>query len=74
MRTSLNGVQTPFGPLTMKLEIAGDGKSAMLEVEPLDPGRCKRIIVHTGVWSGHNKEKLIELKPGKRNHLNIRLL
>lgn len=73
MRTRLNRVATPFGQLTMSLEIAADGKSAKLEVDPLDPGRCKRIIVHTGVWSGHIKDKLIELKPGIRNQININL-
>lgn len=66
MRTSLNGVETPFGPLTMRLEISADGKSAKLEVDPLDPVRCKRIIVHTGIRSGRVKEKLIELKPGQK--------
>ena len=74
MRTKLNGVATPFGPLTMRLEIAADGKSAKLEIAPLDPGRCKRIIIHTGIWSGRLKEKLIELKPGIKNQINIKLL
>ncbi len=74
MRTSLNGVETPFGPLTMILEIASDGKSAKLEVNPLDPIRCKRIIVHAGAWSGRSVEKLINLKPGQKNEIIIKLL
>ena len=45
MRTALNGVATPFGPLTMELVVHANGTSATLKVEPL-VGECLAIIVH----------------------------
>jgi hypothetical protein len=73
MRTKLNAVATPFGPLTLQLEIAADGKSARLAVQPLDAARCKRIVVHAGPWSGRQKEERIELDPGQNTQREIEL-
>ena len=73
MRTRLNAVATPFGPLTLQLEIAADGKSARLGIEPLDAVRCKRVVVHAGAWSGRAAEEHIELEPGKGTQRSIEL-
>ena len=45
MVTELNGVATPFGPLTMNVTVSGSGKSASLEVSPLGPN-CSAVVVH----------------------------
>jgi hypothetical protein len=45
MATRLNGVATPFGPLTMAVAAAADGKTARLEIKPL-AANCKAVVVH----------------------------
>jgi len=45
MTTRLNGVATPFGPLSMTVQVAADGKSAALEIKPL-AANCKGVLVH----------------------------
>ncbi len=63
MVTKLNAVATPFGPLTMELKIADDGRTAMLRVEPLADPSCKRIVVHLGRWASREEGARIELNP-----------
>jgi len=64
--TRLNGVVTPFGPLTMELNVARDGGRARLTVQPLRAERgCKRIVVH--LPGGGTKE----LAPAKANKLEF---
>ena len=46
--TRLSGVATPFGPLTLELTIAADGRSARLKIDPLTDRACEKIIVHLG--------------------------
>jgi hypothetical protein len=45
MTTRLNGVATPFGPLTMTVQVDAAGKVATVEVQPL-AANCKAVIVH----------------------------
>lgn len=71
MKTTLNGVATPFGPLTFALEIAQDGKKASLKIEPLRESSCEKIIVHLSGWSRAEAGKTIELKPAIANTLEI---
>ena len=55
MVTKLNGVLTPFGPLTLDLRVAEDGQSAALTVAPLPAkGDCSNIVVH--LPSGETKQ------------------
>lgn len=64
--TRLNGVVTPFGPLTMELKATAAGDRATLSVQPLSAGRgCKRIVVH--LPAGGTKE----LAPTKANKLEF---
>ena len=51
MTTRLNGLRTPFGPLTMSVQVAPDGKTASLRVDPLSDPSCSRIVVHWGNWT-----------------------
>ncbi|HOW71721.1 MAG TPA: hypothetical protein PKY77_14060 [Phycisphaerae bacterium] len=50
-RTSLRSVLTRFGPLTMTLAMAQDGRTAVLEVAI--PGRTPptRVVLHTRDWA-----------------------
>ena len=45
MNTRLNGVATPFGPLTMQLEVDKQGQSATLSVQPV-AASCEAVVVH----------------------------
>ena len=68
--TRLTGVVTEFGPLTMGLEVSADGRSAVLQVEPLADPACTRLVVHTAVWSGADRPPL-ELDPGRGHQLTL---
>ena len=63
MTTRLHGIATPFGPLTLSLQVTPDGKSASLHVDPLPDASCRKIIVHCGIWSQRRPETLFELNP-----------
>ncbi len=71
MVTRLSGVATPFGPLTMELMIADDGKTAQLRVEPLTDPSCKKIIVHLGRWASSDQNATIEFEPHQANRRRI---
>jgi hypothetical protein len=45
MTTKLNGVQTPFGSLRMTVQVDQQGRTATLEVKPLN-ANCKSVVVH----------------------------
>ena len=73
MVTRLNGICTPFGKLTLQLQIAKDGKSAALHVEPLADASCRKIIVHLSGWASAENSAIIELDPHQRNQQDIKL-
>ena len=60
-----------FGPLTLELTIAADGKTARLSVAALDAASCKRIIVHLGGWASVDKTTVIELDPRQAQQRQI---
>jgi hypothetical protein len=45
MVTRLQGVATPFGPLHLVVQVATNGKTATLKVDPLGEN-CKAVVVH----------------------------
>jgi len=69
--TRLNAIATPFGPLTVELAVAGDGKTASLRVEPLTDPSCSKVIVHLGRWASRDRDAAIELDPGETNRRRI---
>jgi hypothetical protein len=71
MVTKLNGIATPFGSLSMSLNIAADGKSAKLDVQPLSDPSCKNIVVHLEGWTQQTDKKEIRLDPRKHNEISI---
>ena len=66
--TSLSKVATPFGPLTLNLTVAPDGKTARLHVEALDDPSCTGIIVHSPGTGA-----LQTLAPGAAHDLTLNL-
>jgi len=67
MVTRLTNIATPFGKLTMKLQVADDGRSAVLHVEPLSDSSCRKIVVHAP------DGKRLERAPGKTHTLRLPL-
>ena len=45
-KTELSKMPTSFGPMDLSLEVAKDGKSATLTVDPPRRNRPKKIVVH----------------------------
>jgi hypothetical protein len=73
MVTRLNGIATPFGPLTTELTIADDGKSAQFQVDSLTDPSCNKVIVHLGGWASSNENATIELNPRQANRRRIEM-
>ncbi|MBN2211098.1 MAG: hypothetical protein JW709_06845 [Sedimentisphaerales bacterium] len=71
MTTRLNGLVTPFGPLTMELNISADGKTARLHIEPLTDPSCKNIVVHLGGWAKMDTNEVLKLSPNTAHELTI---
>ena len=66
MTTRLNGLVTPFGPLTLELRVATDGKKANLKTAPLHDPACRMIVVHFG---GSTRD----LPPGEEHEVVLNL-
>lgn len=45
-RTQMTGIPTSFGPVSLSLDVAGDGKSALIEILPPEREILERIVVH----------------------------
>jgi hypothetical protein len=73
MTTRVKKMGTPFGPLTMELTVADDGKTARLHVEPLSDSSCSRLVVHTKGWTGSADDQVMVLDPKKAQNLVIPL-
>ncbi|HLA86299.1 MAG TPA: hypothetical protein VJL29_16040 [Thermoguttaceae bacterium] len=71
MTTRLDGVATPFGPLTAELKVAADGKTAVLATEPLSDPSCEKIVVHLGGWAGGDKNATMALDPRTKHQATI---
>ena len=60
--TELREIATDFGPVSLRLEVAADGKEARLSVTPPRKRRLQRIVVHLGAWAAEE----IKIIPPKR--------
>ncbi len=72
MRTELNGIATPFGPLSLKLQVSEDGKNAKLKIDALPDPSCQNIIVHLDSFRKDRKET-INLMPGEEHNIDIQI-
>jgi len=50
--TKLKDVVTEFGPVSLELRVAADGKTAHLHLDPPQRTRPARIVLHLDGWSG----------------------
>lgn len=73
METSLSGVATPFGPLSLSLKVDAKAEWAYLNVAPLSRD-CTRIVLHTGQWGQVEGSNLVRLNPRRENSIKIKLI
>jgi len=50
--TRLDGAMTEFGPASLTLAVAPDGRTARLELDPPRRSRPSRVVLHLDGWSG----------------------
>ena len=74
MTTRLNGLTTPFGPLTLELQVAASGKTARLRIAPISDPACRKIVVHLGHWASEDAGEVRELALGKSHELQLKLV
>lgn len=67
MQTSLTEVATPFGPLTFRLSVAADGRTATLHVDRLSDPSCRAVYVRLKGWGTDGGKDPIRLDPRKDN-------
>lgn len=73
MVTRLNGLATPFGPLTLQLRVSGDGRTASLTLAPLIDPSCRKVVVHLPERTPGAAQAVRELTPGRESRLVISL-
>jgi hypothetical protein len=71
METKLDGIATPFGPLTCSLKVAADGASAVLKVKPLSDPSCDKLVVHLGRWASPDASATQVLDPRREHQIAI---
>ena len=67
MSTRLNGLVTPFGPLTLELRVSTEGNKAALKIAPLRDRSCGKIVVH---WNGSSQD--LDPRQSHQIELNLR--
>jgi hypothetical protein len=70
--TELREIATDFGSVSLKLEVAPDGKDAHLLITPPDNERLRRVVVHLGAWAAEGK--ISPAKSGKSFEMTLPLI
>jgi hypothetical protein len=65
MATSLHGVVTEFGPMSLELTVADDGHSATLALDPPSRTPPKGIVLHLDGWAGRPGETELPTGAGR---------
>jgi hypothetical protein len=55
--TALNGVATDFGPVSLRLKVSADGRTATLEITPPELPALRKVVVHLGAWARDGEVK-----------------
>lgn len=63
--TRVQGVLTEFGPISMRLTVDKDGKSARLWLDPPARTRPAKIVLHLDGWSGRQGTMEIRQRKGE---------
>jgi hypothetical protein len=69
--TSLSGVATDFGPLSLRVKVAANGRTATLELTPPESPALDKIVVHLGAWAGDGK--ITRSRKGRTSRFEIPL-
>ena len=71
--TRLRGLRTVFGPLTLTLKVARDGKTASLSIAALNDPSCRTVVVHLPSDPSGRPGATRKLAPGQAHELTIPL-
>jgi len=53
--TALRDVATDFGPVSFRLKVSSDGRTAAFEITPPASPSLQKVVVHLGAWAGEGK-------------------
>jgi hypothetical protein len=59
--TRLKSMPTEFGPMSLEVAVAADGKTARVRVETPTRSRPERIVLHLGGWTASDAKATLEL-------------
>jgi len=71
--TSVKDIATPFGKLSLTLQVDKKGKTAKLDVDKLSKSICTGLFVHLGDWGECNGKTSLQLDADKQNSIIIHL-
>jgi len=71
MTTRLDGLVTPFGPVSLDLTVAADGRTARLAIQSIQDPACRRVLVHLGTWTSAAEDAVLKLDPREAHELEI---
>jgi hypothetical protein len=76
MTTSLKDIATPFGKLSLIVQVNASGTEARLTVDALSETSCEGVYVHLGDWGTVNgaADSCLKLNPKKDNTVTIKLI
>ena len=69
--TRVHGTLTEFGPISLELRVAADGRVASLHLEPPRRNPARKIVLHLDGWSG--RSGTLELPAGETGDRQIPL-
>ena len=55
--TALTDVATDFGPVSFRLKVSSDGRTAAFEITPPESPTLQKVVVHLGAWAGEAEVK-----------------
>lgn len=73
MVTKLTAIATPFGPLSLELQVGADEETARLRVAALADSSCRKVVVHLGGWASPDRAAVLELDPNRTHERVIPL-
>jgi hypothetical protein len=71
--TRLKDMATEFGPMSLAVTVAADGRSARVQVEPPQRSRPRRIVLHVGAWTGGEAKAVREVAVAVSSETEVKI-
>ncbi len=71
-RIRVHGALTEFGPISLELRVAADGRVAALHLDPPRRNPARKIVLHLDGWSG--RSGTLEIPAGETSDRQIPLV